>query len=215
MSSRSGFQTSADRAYEIICSNILSGNLPPGTKLSRRKMAELTDVSMIPVIEALHRLESEGLVESKPQWGSRVIELTQETIADRYVLREAVECQVIRILCTKADTSQIRELEAMAENLDRYQKEDKNDDEFWETHYDFHLRMAQFTGHKSLEQALHRINLFQILQKAESMVHRRHLPVPEDNHMRLIRKIKEGDCNKAEAAMREHVFHSGLVRRED
>ena len=62
------FQTASDVAYQIISQKILDGEFPPGMKLSRRKMAEAAGVSVIPVIEALKRLESDSLVESKPQW---------------------------------------------------------------------------------------------------------------------------------------------------
>lgn len=47
------FQTAADVAYRIISQKILDGEFQPGMKLSRRKMAEATNVSVIPVIEAL------------------------------------------------------------------------------------------------------------------------------------------------------------------
>jgi DNA-binding GntR family transcriptional regulator len=77
-----------ETAYDIIAGKILSGELPPGEKLSIRAMAALTGVSMIPVIEALHRLEYEGLVESFPRWGSRVVELTPQTVRDRNSLRK-------------------------------------------------------------------------------------------------------------------------------
>lgn len=61
------FKTAADVAYDIIKDKILSGELKPGMKLSKRKMARLAGVSVIPVIEALNRLEADWLVESKPQ----------------------------------------------------------------------------------------------------------------------------------------------------
>ena len=85
--STTALKTAADLAYDIICRKIIGGELSPGSKLSRRKMAALTGVSIIPVIEALHRLEDEGLVESFPYFGSQVIQLSEETIADRYALR--------------------------------------------------------------------------------------------------------------------------------
>ena len=58
------FKTAVDVAYDIIKDKILSGELKPGMKLSKRKMAEITGVSVIPVIEALNRLEADWLVES-------------------------------------------------------------------------------------------------------------------------------------------------------
>ena len=43
------FQTAADLAYRIISQKILDGEYAPGMKLSRRKMADATGVSVIPV----------------------------------------------------------------------------------------------------------------------------------------------------------------------
>ena len=40
---------------------IMLGKLPPGTPLSRRRLAEELAVSTVPVTQALQRLESEGL----------------------------------------------------------------------------------------------------------------------------------------------------------
>jgi len=215
MTTRKAFRTSAEVAYDLICSRILSGEFPPGTKLSRRKMAALTGVSIIPVIEALHRLEDEGLVESKPQWGSRVIELTPEVISDRYALREAVECQVVRILCNRLKDGDFTLLHTMAMRLDDCQTSHQIDDQYWEEHYAFHLKLAQHTNHPSLVEALRHINLFNLLEKAELTAQRIHAAIPADNHQRIVRAIETGDPDIAEREMREHIFHSGLTHRED
>ena len=100
------FQTASDVAYRIISQKILDGEYQPGMKLSRRKMAEATGVSVIPVIEALKRLEEDRLVESKPQWGSYVTVPTIEKIKQSYQLREAVECQSARILAVSMTEEQ-------------------------------------------------------------------------------------------------------------
>ena len=59
MSMYESFQTAPEIAYNIILKKILDGEYKPGTRLSRRKMAEVTKVSVIPVIEALKKLEEE------------------------------------------------------------------------------------------------------------------------------------------------------------
>ena len=43
------FQTMPELAYKIISRKILDGEFQPGMRLSRRKMAEVTGVSVIPV----------------------------------------------------------------------------------------------------------------------------------------------------------------------
>jgi DNA-binding GntR family transcriptional regulator len=202
-----GFITAADKAYDIISKKILSGEFEPGCKLSRRKMAEVTGVSVIPVIEALNRLEGDGLVESKPQWGSFVINPTLEKIREIYVLREAIECQVARILSQRINAEEEQVLRNIAVKLDSYEFRDKMIDDITDAHYEFHMKMAEFTGYNSLISSLNRINLFWVLCKAIS-TRREKSPTPKDWHMRVVDGIKTGDPDKAEAIMRIHVADS-------
>jgi DNA-binding transcriptional MocR family regulator len=64
------FRTAAESAYTVIRQKILAGEFKPGEALSRRKMASVTGFSVIPVGEALKRLEEDMLVESSPKWGA-------------------------------------------------------------------------------------------------------------------------------------------------
>jgi DNA-binding GntR family transcriptional regulator len=199
-----GFLTAAEKAYNTISKNILLGRLEPGCKLSRRKMAKLAGVSVIPVIEALKRLEQDGLVESKPQIGSFVIVPTLKNVKQVYVLREAIECQVARILTEKLSNEQEQELRRISVEIDSI---DNTKEYISERHYEFHLKMAQFTGYNSLVTSLHKINLFWVLCKAV-LARRDRSPVPEDWHMRLVDAIVSGNKDKAENMMRIHVYDS-------
>lgn len=209
------FETAADRAYNIICNMILKGELSQGERLTRRKMAEHTGVSVIPVIEALHRLENEGLVESRPHWGSRVITLSKETIRDRFALREAVECEVVRILTRHITTVQENQLKFLAEELDSTSRESENIDLYSSRHCNFHLTMAQYTDCPSLSRALRNINLFRLLSKALAFHLKRDDEIKKDLHMRVVRGILSHDPKIAEQAMREHIYDSGLVTEEE
>ncbi len=201
-----GVLSSGETAYNIIAAKILSGDLPPGEKLSVRVMAGLTGVSTIPVIEALQRLEYEGLVESFPNWGSRVVALTPETVRDRNALREAVECQAVRIVA-EADLSKEEQLrlESLVEELDALPRSNEQDNPFWTRHYEFHMELVKLTGCFSLERALHNVNLFHLLQrnilaKQEMLTH-----IPGDLHLRIVQAILDKDPDAAETAMREHI----------
>ena len=197
--STASLRTAADLAYDIICNKIIRGELQPGAKLSRRKMATLTGVSIIPVIEALHRL--------------KVIQLTEEQIADRFALREAVECQVVRILAKHLTAEQENQLSYHAQELDSTSRAPDDEDTFWDRHYRFHLALAQATGRPSLERALHRINLFQILQRSVRTQKLTNVPIPSDLHTKIIAGIASRDPDIAEKAMRDHIYFSGLIRQ--
>src|SRR5262249_61202927 len=61
--------TLADQAYAAVREDILRGRLRPGAALSRRRIAEELGMSLLPVAEALRRLEDDRLVESPPPPG--------------------------------------------------------------------------------------------------------------------------------------------------
>ena len=204
-------KSATECAYEVIRNAILRGDLAPGQRLTVRATAELTGTSVIPVIQALHRLEEEGLVESFPRWGSRVITLDRETIRDHYLLREAVECQVARILARQMTAFQASELRSMAGELDRLLLVDPEADALWDLDYKLHLTMAEFTGSKALGKALSRINLFRLLQTVRERVSMKLANLPDDLHRRLVDALTSGDQGRAEQAMREHIYLSGAA----
>src|SRR5215470_5676119 len=83
----------ADKAYLLIREQILRGRFPPGTVLSRRALAKDLGMSFLPVSEAVQRLESEGLVESRPRVGARVRMPSPDEVSGRYAVRQALESE--------------------------------------------------------------------------------------------------------------------------
>ena len=201
------FITAPDVAYSIIVQKILDGEFPPGMQLSRRKMAEITNVSVIPVIEALKRLEEDGLVESKPKWGSYVTIPTVEKVSDSLEAREAIECQIARILSEKMTDEQFNELYQIAEELDTVPYAENTVGPSRGAHLRFHRTLAEFSGNAMLKSMYERINLFWILCNALS-VRAQHVEYPRYWHRKLMDDIRSGDPDKAEASMREHVRDS-------
>jgi DNA-binding GntR family transcriptional regulator len=71
-------------------SYIISGKIPPGTKLTERDLADLLGVSRMPARDALMDLEREGLVVSKPN-GRYVIQVGREEIDQLFSVRTVLE----------------------------------------------------------------------------------------------------------------------------
>ena len=201
------FQTASDVAYQIISQKILDGEYPPGMKLSRRKMAEATGVSVIPVIEALKKLEDDRLVESKPQWGSFVTVPTLEKIKHSYQLREAIECQSARILAEHMTTAQQAQLMSIATELDTIPYTQDTVVDSRNSHVLFHTRLTEFTGNELLSDTLRKINLFWVLCKAIG-TNAPKTAYPRYWHRYLVEEIAKGDADQAEAVMRRHVNDS-------
>jgi DNA-binding GntR family transcriptional regulator len=79
-----------DQSTELLRSYIISGRIPPGTKLAERELADLLGVSRMPARDALMDLEREGLVVSRPN-GRHVIELDARAIDQLFEMRLVLE----------------------------------------------------------------------------------------------------------------------------
>ena len=107
---------------------IVSGDLPPGTRLSPARLAEDLGVSHIPVREALAALEAVGHVKRIPRVGFFVAELSTGGIEDIYHWRQVLEDEAHRMAVprlTDADLARMREintamLEAVRQRSDRF-----------------------------------------------------------------------------------------------
>jgi DNA-binding GntR family transcriptional regulator len=201
----------AEQAYLEIRDKILKGELPLGTPLSRRKLAGELEMSLVPVAEALQRLEAEGLVESRPRVGTRVCQPSQADIRGRYEVREALEAQVARLFAEKASTREKAELRDTADTMDAmYDRcfHDRQGDreylyEVHAFHSDLHMRLAQCTGCQALCRAIERNHvmmfnwLFDVAAKRP--------PLPPTFHRDLVDVLCQGAPEAADRAMREHV----------
>jgi len=199
------------QAYSAIRDKILKGQLRPGTALSRRRLARELGMSIVPVADALRRLESDGLVESRPRAGTRVRVPTEQDVRELYELREALESQSARLCAERANNAQRGELAQLAQELDglfeRLAKGGDDDPAFslgvHGRHVQFHMRIAEYAGSTLLREMIERNHLL-ILNWLFDVLGRR-TPLPVGFHARLVEALGSGDPARADAAMRAHV----------
>ncbi|MBZ0304086.1 MAG: GntR family transcriptional regulator [Anaerolineae bacterium] len=79
-----------DQAADILRERIISGQIPAGSKLVEREVADLLGISRAPARDALMQLEKEGLVVSKLD-ARYVIELTERDIRELHAVRLVLE----------------------------------------------------------------------------------------------------------------------------
>jgi DNA-binding GntR family transcriptional regulator len=95
--SRSPFRTKADLAAEHIKHLIMSGEAPPGTKITTRVVAEAVGISETPVREAIKQLCSEEWLVERPHVGAVVAELTVENVRELYSVRAALTALALEL----------------------------------------------------------------------------------------------------------------------
>lgn len=83
--------TRAQETYRHLLDELLRGRWQPGDIVSTNALAEELRLSRTPVLQAMKRLESEGLVEIVPQVGCRILKPTVGGLEDLFAIRAGLE----------------------------------------------------------------------------------------------------------------------------
>ncbi|MBV6755247.1 GntR family transcriptional regulator [Rhodococcus opacus] len=97
MSKRAETSLLTDQVYDMIHESIMNGDLPAGARLRVRDLAEQVGTSVMPVREAIRRLEEAGLAERSPHKGAVVKGLTLAELVHVYDVRRLLEVEAARL----------------------------------------------------------------------------------------------------------------------
>jgi len=218
-------RTLAQKAYFAVREDILRGQLRPGMPVSRRRLARDLGMSIVPVTDALKRLEEDGLLETRARAGTRVRVPSETDVRELYELREALETQAARLFAQRATPQQCAELRRLAADVDvLFSRLATSGDnaafrfKVHSQHLQFHMRIAEHAGSTLLKHMIERRHV--LIMNWLFDVSARRTPLPPGFHSRLAAALTSRDAGNADAAMRAHVqygFHeiSGGLRLLD
>ena len=113
--------------YQKIQKDILSGELPDGSKLTEAAICKRYGVSRTPVREAFRQLEADGLIENIPNRGAFVKGLSRRDIADLFDLRMLFEIQAVEWAIKRMTDEDIDALRETVEFMEFYTLKDDVD----------------------------------------------------------------------------------------
>lgn len=125
--------SAAERAYQQVKAQILSGTLAGGELISEGEIAQTLGTSRTPVREAFLRLESEGWMKLYPKRGALIVPVPPDEAEHVIGARFVVETGAVRILAASDRSTVVRDLRsgierhvtyAEAEDVDAFAKED-------------------------------------------------------------------------------------------
>jgi DNA-binding GntR family transcriptional regulator len=204
----------AERAYDRLREAIIDGTLQPGAKLSERRLAAALAVSAQPVREALRRLESEGMVETRPRSGRFVSELDTARLVEMGRIRAALEGVAAGLAARQASPADIQALRA---RLDAIRAATKLGGAA-------RLAAANDAFHQTLHAITRNIFLIRNLQALRAYFHigsRRVLAGRTQarralaEHAEITAAIAARDAERAERLMRAHALRSLSVAFPD
>lgn len=115
--SPSTHQTTQESVAARLRHLILSRELRPGERLVQSELAEQLGVSRTPIREALHRLESDGLVKLSPNKGASVADLSISELEDIYSIRIAIEGYGAYLAAQSITNEDLKRLEELVRRM--------------------------------------------------------------------------------------------------
>ncbi len=195
---------------------IVSGELPPGDRLSEPSVAERLGASRTPVRAALARLAEEGLVEPIPSGGFAVRSFAEEEIKDAIELRGTLEGHAARLAAERgAPAAALVEMKRLVARMDEATSppiREANFTDYVALNAHFHELLVEAAGSSVVARQIGRVvalpfaspSGFVLAQAALPEAHRV-LTTAQEHHRAVVDAIEHREGARAEALMREHA----------
>jgi DNA-binding GntR family transcriptional regulator len=195
----------AERIAADLRRAILTGEIPPGSKLNQLKLAEELNVSTTPVREALRLLESQGLVRIDTYSGATVPVPSLADLASLYRIRLALCPLVAQSVVSRATAEQLERARLANRSL-----EAAGDNGAWiEANQQLHAILDEAIEDRHLSQLWRELSALSTIYVTLSLPYRADARRgAHDEHVRLIEAYGQGDAVRIEQALVEHLTHT-------
>ena len=147
---------------ERIRDAILNGLLPAGSRLDQNQLADDLSVSLVPVREALKKLEGEGFVKIIPRRGAFVTTSSIDDMEDLYFTRCLLEGQAAYHAADNLTAADLTKLDQLMGEMGKALHE-RNYNYFSQTNHDFHFIIYNAANSKYLVNMI--ANLWELAQR--------------------------------------------------
>ncbi|HEX3690779.1 MAG TPA: GntR family transcriptional regulator [Solirubrobacteraceae bacterium] len=185
-------RTAAEEAESALLQGIMDGAITPGTPLRLQDLAAQLEMSMMPIREALRRLERLGLVEIVAHRGAWVRPLTRADLFDTYFTRMRLESTALLEAARRFDA----ECAAHARSLlsGKHAAEKRGDlMAARDLHERFHFSLYEASGSDWLMRSIHPLWRNSERYRVESMRNARHFRRNDAEHNLLIEALERHD----------------------
>ncbi|WP_336811306.1 GntR family transcriptional regulator [Bosea sp. MMO-172] len=195
-------KTATARVVALLRDQILSGGLPEGLQLRQEKLAAELGVSRVPIREALHQLEAEGLVRQETHKGAVVSGLSIDDLEETYEIRARLETWLLELSIPLLGPQHY----ARAEEWLARMAADREDEAWSSQNWNFHA---------ALYAPANRPQTLELVRKLYLNAYR-HFPLPirltggrdrmNREHQLLLDLCKQGEIERAKDHLEQHIL---------
>jgi DNA-binding GntR family transcriptional regulator len=196
-----------EEAVRVITDRIVSGELPPGTRLVEERLAQDFGISRPPIRESFRVLEREGLVTISPRRGVRVRHFSAEDVRDIYRCRAALRGLASRLATERMTPRSLQQLDAAMDamrdsaargDVARYQQDVSG----------FIALIVEFSGNQVLADLLRSLGLRARLLSFTALSFPDRLQASLKLHMEMLDALRRGDADTAERCSKQTLEES-------
>jgi DNA-binding GntR family transcriptional regulator len=195
-------KTIAAVVQERIREAILNGVLVGGSRIDQNQLAHDLNVSLVPVREALKKLEGEGFVRIIPRRGAFVSQTSLEDIEDLYFTRSLLEGQAAYHAAEKLTDANIADLDRLMREMSEA-LEQGDSSRFMQCNREFHFIIYDSVDSKYLSDLISGLwdlaeryrYRYMLLKGAGPIIQSEHQAILDACHARDRRALREATMN--------------------
>jgi DNA-binding GntR family transcriptional regulator len=198
-----------EQITHLLRQQILSGGLPPGTRLLQEKVAAQLRVSRTPLREAFRVLEQDGLIRVIASNRSvEVVPISRRRLVELYEVREVLDGLAARLAATRSDKASREGLSAMLSSLTNKRL---SYEERMEAHTELHTAIVRASDNSQLIQMLPIVTASAWMLHSVIRSNPKRLLASLPEHEAIVQAIQDGNGTVAERLARRHIANAREV----
>jgi DNA-binding GntR family transcriptional regulator len=202
-------ERTADVVARRLAQAILSGDLPPGTRLREENLAKSFSVSRTPVREALILLSASGLAHLEPNRGATVLQLTAADVSEVYHLRAVLESESAALAAGRITPEVTVLLFKICDRMAELREAPASEQLAADT--EFHYTIAEASGSSRLHALVRQVSAIPVAYRSAIAYTGADMGEAERQHRGIAGAIRRQDHGEARRLMRSHVEWAGRL----
>lgn len=198
------------QAADALRDSIVTGLIPPATRITEVTLAMQLEVSRATIRTALHQLAQEGLIVQTPYTGWAVMTLTSRDAWELYTLRASLETLAAKLLAGQISPSVTKVMEKRMEALTAACASD-DPARIADADFRLHKTVVELSGHTRLAEQYRLVE-----QQVRLYIASSDALVPDskmivDQHSPIVEAVLKKDKRKAAALLEAHITQEGEI----
>lgn len=194
----------AERLADALREAIVSGSVPPGSRLNESGIAAAHRISRSPIREAIRILEQQGFVRIEPRRGAFVTALTAREVLEVYGVKAMIEGYATGLATVRLTRADLETLESLLLRMEGAAAAG-SPPTYVELTRQFHDLIVRASGNETLAGIYHGLDRKIHGLRKLSLSDPARVRVSLDDHRQILEAIRRREAARAEQLARAHI----------